>query len=155
MKRLVIGPSKQVAQEPRTLRAVAAEVVTAPTIVETIIEKTVETQHHHTTVLVPSRDKRARLHSLMSAKRNARQLDEMCESLNEQNEIARATRRGIHSMVQQMDAMKAELAILKAQKPVELHTVTKEIVLTPQPQNKLIIAGVILSIVLSILSLVK
>lgn len=154
MKRIVIGPSKKSVKQ---LDQCSGQAVShTESKIAATVEKVIETQHYHTTVIQrDSKDRRARKHSLLAAKRNAAQLDEMCETLNEQNEIARATRRGIHSMVEQMDALKAELTILKAQKPVEIHTVTKEIVLTPQPQNKLVVAGVILSIVLSILALLK
>lgn len=111
--------------------------------------------HHHTTILKESRDKWARKHSKLSARKMEKIVDEMNETLNQQNEMLHMKRNSVHNASMEIEKLKIAIQALKEQKPVEIHTLTKETVLKPQPQNKLIVVGVILSIVLSILALIN
>lgn len=152
MPRLKIGSGSSTPIPPRTAPQVASTVTSVMPVTvhsEKVIEK-------HTTVLKESRDKWVRRHSKLTAKAMRATIDDLSETLNQQNEVLRASHRGIHNLVQEMDKLREELAILKIQKPEiveQKHTVTNtHEVRTKTPTAMWIALGI--SVTLSILSLV-
>lgn len=159
MKKLKFGHDPRKLQAPTVLGQglkKALEQVVVHEAKEIQLKETVVEQHHHThtTILKESRDKWARRHAKLSSHRNKSMIDEMSEVLNAQNETLHATRGSIHGVAMEIEKLKVAMQALKEQKPQEFHTVTQKTIQVPVQQNKLVIAGVILSIVLSILALV-
>jgi hypothetical protein len=113
---------------------------------EPVPEKTVivETRHTETTVLKESRDKWARKHSKLSTRKMEKLVDEMCETLNQQNEMVRFVRKGIHSLVEKQDDLVVRLKVLESQKSEQIQVVTeKTIVKSEVPKMIWVILGIL------------
>lgn len=120
------------------------------------LKETVIEQHHtHTLTVKESRDKWARRHAKLSASRNKTMINEMADVLNVQNERIHDVKDITHKLNKELDKLKMQLELLESRKPEEKHTVTENVIHVPVQQDKKLMMGVILAIVLSILGLVN
>lgn len=93
--------------------------------IQQIPEKTVIVETR-TQVLKESRDKWARKHSKLSTRKTKKFVDELSESLNQQNERIHFLQHQNKLMLELSEKQSFDINALRMQKPKEIHTVTEK-----------------------------
>lgn len=105
--------------------------------------------------IVIVKDKLARRHGKLMRLSITKELSEIAESMSAQDELFHILKRGIHNLVEKNDALTARIQILESNKVQEKHIVTETKIETVVKTNapKLMMAGIVLSIALSIFAI--